>query len=177
MRRKSSDLIALSSLVAVLLFLGTSRLSAQAEPDAVAIVGARFAQLGDTVFISYRLVAPDDEEVSVSVTLRKGEDTTFAIIPVSATGAIGQVRGGGDKLILWNYRNDVPPGFQFGTDYWFQFEAMLGDHGFSPQWWHYAIGGGVLTGVALIVSTSEDGTAPGAPYALPGPPGTRPPDE
>ena len=155
-----------------------NQLAAQStDPPGFGIEGGRFTQLGDTVVISYRLVVPEDEEVLISVTLRKGEDTTFSVKPVSATGAIGAVRGGGDKLILWNYRNDLPPGFQFGTDYWFQFEGVLADRGFSPLWWHYALGGGIIATVAVLAgSSSEDPSSP-APYSLPGPPGIRPPDE
>jgi hypothetical protein len=144
------------------------------EPDDVAIVDGRFTQVGETVYISYRLVAPEDEEVDISVVLRKGEDSVFAIVPVSATGAIGKVRGEGDKLILWNYRNDVPPGFEFGTDYWFEFQALV-EEGLTLQWWHYAVGGGVIAAVVVLTgSTDDQGTTP---YVLPDPPGTRPPDK
>ncbi len=147
------------------------------DSDEVAIAGARFTQLGDTVFISYRLFAPDDETVQISVILRKGEDTTFTIVPVSATGAIGSVRGGGDKLILWNYKSDVPAGFQFSTDYWFQFEGTLVDQGFGPKWWHYALGGGVITAAAILIGSGGGDESSTSPYSLPVPPGTRPPDK
>jgi len=147
------------------------------DQDEFAIAGGRFTQLGDTVFISYRLVAPEDETIQVSVLLRKGEDTTFAIVPVSVNGAIGSVRGGGDKLILWNYKNDVPPDFQFGADYWFQFEGTLVHQGFAPKWWHYALGGGLIAAAAVLVGSGADEKTPVSPYSLPDPPGIRPPEE
>jgi len=147
------------------------------DPDEFSIAGPRFTQLGDTIFISYRLVAPEDENILISVTLRKGEDTTFSIVPVSVTGAIGPVRGGGDKLILWNYKKDVPPGFQFGTDYWFQFEGTLVDEAFAPQWWHYALGGGIVAAAAILIGGRGDEEPNASSYTLPGPPGTRPPEK
>jgi hypothetical protein len=147
------------------------------DSDELSIVGGRFTQLGDTVFIAYRLVAPDDQKVNVAITLRRGEDTVFSVTPVSVTGAIGDVRGSGDKLILWNYKSDVPPGFQFGTDYWFQFRGTLVHEGFVPQWWHYAVGGGVVAAAVLLAGSGDEDPPATGEYSLPGPPSIRPPDK
>jgi hypothetical protein len=159
----------------LLLVIAPARLLGQEEePSAVRIENSAFSMLRDTVIITFRLVAPEDESYNIGVRLRKGDDTAFAIVPRSLVGAVGEVRGGGDRVILWDYRRDVPETFSYSDDYWFEITAVPIERRFSPEWWHYvAAGAGVAAAVAIIAGNGGDG--PGnAASGLPDPPTIRP---
>jgi hypothetical protein len=142
------------------------------DDEDVRVSNPFFVAAGDSVIITYDLVAPPDATVDVSIVLRKESDPTFAVIPVSVSGAIGKVRGGGPKTVLWDYRRDVTDGFHYASDYWFEITAVKEDEGFGLEWWHYALGGaGVVTAAILIAGGSD---ASSDPTGLPNPPGTRP---
>lgn len=133
---------------------------------------AGFVMVGDTVIITYKLTASDEEWFDVRVALRRGDDTTFAIVPQSAVGGIGIVQGGGEKVILWDYKKDTPPSFEYGDDYWFEITASPVDRGLQVQWWHYAAGAGIVA--AVLVATRSGGDGGTGQSLLPEPPRIRP---
>jgi hypothetical protein len=159
----------------LLFMLGRMSAHSQEEPRAgVRIEGSSFTMLRDTVVITYRFVAPSDESYNIDVLLRKGDDTTFSIIPKSMVGAVGEVRGGGEKVVLWDYKRDIPGTFRYSDDYWFEIRAVRIEREFSLEWWHYAVAGAGIAATVAIITTAGSDSPGGASGGLPGPPIIRP---
>ncbi len=144
--------------------------------DSVRVENASFVMVGDTVIITFDLVAPPEALFDVAIELRKSADTTFVVKPLSLGGAVGRVRGGGQKAIFWNYKRDVPATFPYASDYWFEITATPFEEGLHLKWWHYAAGGlGVVAGVFILSGSGDVESSPGV-SGLPDPPGIRPTD-
>jgi len=162
------------SLAAILATPFITEASAQEiASDSVYVANATFVMIGDTVIITYDLIAPPETQFDVTLVLRKASEPDFAITPSSITGSVGRVRGGGYKTVIWNYRKDVPATLKYGQDYWFEITATSIEEGSSLKWWHYAAGGiGALAGVFILSGGGDAGNP--VSDALPDPPRIRP---
>jgi len=143
------------------------------QPE-VRVEGSRFFMVRDSVLISYYLDMPEQATALVSIELRRDDDSSFSLIPKSLTGAIGSVRGPGQKVILWDYRKDVPKDFESGGNYRFRVTATMESH--ETPWWVYALAGtGAAVGAAILIGVGgDDNTPPDGSTGLPGPPHIRP---
>ena len=170
---KTSYLLA-SIVSTIALFFLLTPAAAQEPADSARVEGASFIMVGDTVIITYELVAPPDGLFDVTIALRRASDIGFLIIPQSLTGAIGEVRGGGQKAILWNYQSDVSSTFEYAQDYWFEITATSVQDDGGIEWWYYAAAGaGILATTLIFSGQSSPGEAPND-NGLPDPPGIRP---
>jgi hypothetical protein len=144
------------------------------QEDSARVENGSFIMVGDTVIITYQLIAAPEGLFNVSVTLRRESDPEFLITVHSAVGAIGRVRGGGQKAIFWDYRREVPGPFEYAQDYWFEITATsVVDTTGPPIWAYVAAGVGIVAAVIVFSDQSSPGEAP-IENLLPDPPGIRP---
>jgi hypothetical protein len=81
---------------------------------------------GDTVIITYDLIAPFDATFEVGASLVKEADASFRVPVKSATGDIGKgIYAGPNRQIQWQWRKDLPPDFAGGTEYTIVFDVKL----------------------------------------------------
>ena len=160
--------------VAVLLASLPVRLFAQGEEPVAKNVGFRVN--GQVVEIYFDLVAPSDQVYSVSLTLKKRFDKTYAYKPIATSGDIGPaVIPGENRRVTWKLTDEFPKGLP-GEDCFFIVDIEGGSArpgGISTTVWIIggaAVLGGVLT--ALLLSSKGDNTPPlPPPSGFPTPPG------
>jgi hypothetical protein len=138
------------------------------------VENASFSMRGDAVIITFDLVGSPDDSYILTIRLRKGDDSTMSIVPQSLVGDVGEVRGGGKrKVVVWNYRNDVPETFKYADDYWFEIQAVPKPGGLPVG---VLIALGIAAGVTAYALSSSGADEPGGsvPSGLPAPPTIRP---
>jgi len=159
----------------IIMVASLTEASAQDGPaDSVKVEGGSFIMVGDTVIITFELIAPADALFEVAVVLKRISDPALSITLSSVTGAIGKVRGGGEKAVFWSYKKDVPATFEYALDYWFEVTATPFEEGSVLKWWHYTAAGVGILATSIILSGRSGGEETLLDNRLPGPPGIRP---
>lgn len=156
----------------LMLLLDVRAYAAEVSGDEIRVENPKIRTEGDTIFISYDLVAPVGHEYRVRVVLLRGSDPSFEFVPTSVSGDIGKgVAAGAQKEIRWDYTHDFPRGLN-GTDFTFNISAEeIGSNS-----WLYYVAGAVLAGGATALLLLKKGGANGSQnviLSLPPPP-TRP---
>ncbi|MBM4169754.1 MAG: hypothetical protein FJ215_11475 [Ignavibacteria bacterium] len=175
MSRMSTSRISLPCISAIMFFLLGTLLQAQEKrPEEVRLANLDWSISGNTVVISYDLIAPPENLYAVSVVLLREDDRAFKLVPKSLSGHVGEGKYSGQaRQIRWAYRQDVPQGLS-GDRYYFEIHVYPVT-GTSP--WLYVGLGAVAAagGAAAILLSSKKEEAPGGPgqTELPSPP-TRP---
>ncbi|MDI6804152.1 MAG: hypothetical protein QME58_09940 [Bacteroidota bacterium] len=124
----------------------------------------------DIIIIQYDLVGSAKSKYEVSVVMKKEDDPTFNIKPLTVEGDIGEgYYAGENKEIRWYYRRDFPQGFSKEGYY---FEIYVKPVAESKTWLYYVLGGIAATAGIVAIVTSK-GTDEQKPKELPYPP-TRP---
>jgi hypothetical protein len=164
----------LCMLVITLLFLMVSSAVsvAQNQPaKQIAVENQEWTVHGDTVIITYDLVAPANETYKVTVSLLNEEIPSFRIEPGNLKGDIGEGKfAGKGRTIIWNYRKDLPAGLE-GGGYYFTITA---DRPSGFPWLYVGAGTAAAAGAAIyFLSKKEEQvtitTPPGVPLPPPRP--------
>ena len=127
----------------------------------------RWTTKGDVIVINYDLAGGADAKYKVQVIMKKENDPSFSIAPVTLEGNVGEnVTAGTNREIRWYYRQDYPQGFQ-GEGYFFeiQVQELKG----QSTWVYYMVGAAAVTGgvVALLLSRNQNSTPPQVELPMP----------
>lgn len=138
------------------------------------IENARWSIVGNTVVITFDLVADANLEYDISIVLKRERDVSFKLVPRTVGGSIGKGKFAGSRReIRWDYKKDVPQGL-YGDDYVFEFVIHPITNTGGSNVWLYLIGGAtVVGGVVAIIFKPWDITG-GEQSGLPDPPKSRP---
>lgn len=138
-------------------------------------VDAKFTFEGNKIRITYSMSVPLDRIYEVQITMRSVEDSTYAFVPRSVTGQIGQVKYLGGRLeAWWDFKQDNPAGFS--GDFFFEVNVTEVIEEGGWKWWHFALGGAGVAGALLLLLPKEEGSVVETQTAqsLPNPPRIQP---
>jgi hypothetical protein len=116
----------------------------------------------DVIIINYDLTGSPDDKYIVSVLMKKENDETLIIQPLTMEGDVGEgFFSGNNKEIRWYYRRDYPQGFP-GKGYYF--EIQVKEISQSNPLLYYIAGGVAVVGglVALLASKNQTNEPPPA---------------
>lgn len=152
-------------------FFVTEALFSQSQSDeSPVITNVKWVTKSDIITIKYDLVGSTKNKYEINVVMKKEDDPTFSIIPLTIEGDIGEgYYAGEDKEIRWYYRRDYPQGFSKEGYY---FEIFVKQVPESKTWFYYVLGGVAATAGIVAIITSK-GRSDEKPKELPYPP-TRP---
>lgn len=143
---------------------------AQIQPaDQISVENQEWTVHGDTVTITYDLIAPASETYKVTVFLSSEENKLFRIEPESVKGDIGEGKfAGKGRTIIWYYRNDLPAGLK-GGGYYFTITA---DRASEFPWLYVGAGTVAAAGAAIYFLSNKDEqvTVTPSPPGVPLPP-------
>ena len=122
------------------------------------------------VVIRYEIKADNDRDYTVSILLKKTDNTTFSYVPANLHGDIGEGRfAGGIRTIEWLLSPTEQKNLD-GDDYYFEITAIPVGRGIP--WYVYigtvAVGGGVAA--VLTMKKNSDNTTTGGSSSIPEPP-------
>lgn len=159
--------VVLTLLIPLSLLLIDAHAFARSDEPSINLRNIKWELEGDTVVITYDLLAPLNQEYDVSVTLLNDNDPSFKVVPEAVTGDVGKgILSGVGRKILWEYKRDLPKGLE-GDGYRFEIHAQPPAGGL-PWFWigvGFATAGGAA---ALLLGKKESGSAS---IQLPFPPG------
>ena len=128
----------------------------------------RWVVRDDVIVINYDLLESVDIKYRVDVVMKREGDETFAAIPLTVEGDIGEgFFAGANREVRWYYRRDYPSGFQ-GAGYYFEFRIeKIGE---DNTLLYYALGAAAIAGgvIAFIVGGSQEDPPV---VGIPAPPG------
>ncbi len=157
--------VLLNLLVASMAFCQDPR----GEPLRLANLDWRLDQ--NVVTVTYDLLGAAEKTYTVSIELRRDNDSHFKLVPKSVSGYVGTGKFAGlNRTIIWDYRRDVPQGLP-GDGYYFEIvvKEILPR---SYSWLYYLLGGAAVAGggVAYYLSNQQKAQSPSGTSELPGPP-------
>ncbi len=156
-------------VITLLFLMASSAVSvAQDQPTRqIAVENQEWTVHGDTVIITYDLVAPANETYKVTVFLCNEENPSFRIEPDNVKGDIGQGNfAGKGRTIIWNYRKDLPSGLE-GGGYYFTITA---DRASGFPWLYVGAGTVAAAGAAIYFISKKEEQATPTPQGVPLPP-------
>jgi len=122
------------------------------------------------VFISYDLRGDKDQLYKVFLALRRTNDKSFAYIPKTVSGDIGEGHFAGiNKGIVWEIKNDFPDGIS-GEDFYFIVQAEKVESGSNILMWAGIGVAAVAAAVTYIIVGGSKGTN-SSNSSFPPPPG------
>ena len=93
--------------------------------NSFSVRNVNFLPLHKTIHVYYDLIADSDQTFTVSLSLHRKSDTTFAFIPKLISGDCGQfVSPGKGNKIIWDIGSEIK-GRLKGKDYFFRVEVKL----------------------------------------------------
>ena len=116
----------------------------------------------DVIIINYDLSGSPDDKYIVSVLMKKEDDETFIIQPLTVEGDVGEgLFSGTNREMRWYYRRDYPQGFP-GKGYYF--EIQVKEISQTNMMIYYIAGGVAVVGglVALLASKNQTNKPPDA---------------
>ena len=124
---------------------------------------------GDIIVINYDLSGGEDSKFEVTFTMKKDNDTSFAVVPRTIDGDIGGgIAIGSNHEAQWYYRRDYPLGFS-GKGYYFEVQVKKME--FHSNLIYYIAGGVALAGgIIAIIASKNQPSGPPPPGDLPYPP-------
>ena len=162
--------VAAAVLPCILLLLLSTPIAAQQQiTEEGHTTNVKWVSRANIIVITYDLSGSGKSKYEVFITLRKENDSSFAIIPRAIEGHIGEgVVPGTDREAQWYYRRDYPIGFS-GKGYYFEIHVKKKEE--PGNLIYYIAGGAAVVGgiVAIIASSSQPGGPP-PPGELPMPP-------
>lgn len=144
-------------------------LAQEKSPDEPRSANMRWTIKDEVIIINYDLVGALDTKYNVQVEMKRKNNPSFAAIPVTVEGDVGEgYFAGTNREIQWYYRKDFPEGFK-GEGYYFEIQVKPIGH--QNMTLYYVAGGVAVVGglVALLASKSKSTTT--QPSELPIPPG------
>lgn len=156
--------------ILITFFVTEALFSQNRSDESPVITNVEWVTKSDVITIKYDLLGSTKYKYAIDVVMKKEDDPTFNIIPLTIEGDIGEgYYAGENKEIRWYYRRDHPQGFSKDGYY---FEIFVKQVPESKTWLYYVLGGVATTAgiVALIISK---GAGDEKPKELPYPP-TRP---
>ncbi len=149
--------------------LTESSFSQSRSDESPVITNVKWVTKSDLIIVKYDLVGSTKNKYEIEVVMKKEDDPTFHIKPLTIEGDIGEgYYAGENKEIRWYYRRDFPQGFSKEGYY---FEIYVKPVGESKTWLYYVLGGVAATaGIVAIITTKSQESKP---KELPYPP-TRP---
>jgi hypothetical protein len=136
--------------------------------DEQRISNIRWTTKDEVIVINYDLKGSPDDKYVVDIKMKKDNDASFAIVPITISGDVGEgPYAGTNREIQWYYRRDYPQGFQ-GEGYYFEIHVRTISH--QDMMLYYILGGAALAGgiIAIAVTRGQNTTPP--TLELPTPP-------
>lgn len=156
-----------SLLIPLSLLLIDAHAYARGDEPSINLRNIQWELEGDTVVITYDLLAPLNQEYNVSVTLLNDNDPSFKVIPGAVSGDVGKGNFSGvGRKILWEYKRDLPKGLE-GGGYRFEIHAEPATGGLP--WFWIGVGFAAAGGAAAILLGKKE--SPSTIIQLPFPPG------
>lgn len=155
--------------ILTIFFVTEASFSQSQSDESPVITNVKWVTKSDLIIVKYDLVGSTKNKYEIDVVMKKEDDPTFNIKPLTIEGDIGEgYYAGENKEIRWYYRRDFPQGFSKEGYY---FEIYVKPVAESKTWLYYVLGGVAATaGIVAIITTK--GQEP-KPKELPYPP-TRP---
>jgi hypothetical protein len=155
-------------VLAAILLLEVSFISAACAGEDVSVRNVRFEMWGQSIKIFYDLQGPAGENYNVRLLLKRRQDPSFQYEPRSLTGDFGQGKFAGNKRqISWDIQKEFPAGLE-GEDFYFVAEVEMISSRTSILWY---IGGGaaVVAGAAVLFLGKDAPSGSAAPDVFPKP--------
>lgn len=131
--------------------------------DEVRLENVRFEVSGGHIFVYYDLIAPQDEEYEVTLSLRLESDQSFAYTPKMLSGDVGRGPfGGQNRKITWDTSKEFPQGLPW-NDYYFVVGGRIVSKGTPALLWIGAVAGGALAYLLLSKNTETSPSTIGFP--------------
>jgi hypothetical protein len=164
----------LSATLALPVLTSTTWAQETREPQPE-VANARWSVQGNDIVINFELIAPADKTYKISVVLRRESDKSFAFVPKTVSGAVGEGKYAGQREMRWAFRKDIPKGL-VGNDFWFEISADEIIETGTSKFWYYAGGAAAVVagGVVYYMTSGTKSTTPSSPAKLPTPPLNRP---
>ncbi len=139
------------------------------QGDGSIVQNVRASKQGPQVTILYSLGGEPGRSYTVTVTLKREQDESFAYSPKKVTGDVGEdVTPGTNKKMVWDLSDEYPTGLA-GSDFYFVVDAegQKTGGGISPLVW---IGGAAAVGgAAAILLLSKKSSGSGSSGTTPPP--------
>jgi hypothetical protein len=159
--------------ILIIPLLTSTAVAQQVKESEARVENARWSVQGNDIVIVFDLNAPADRTYKISIVLRREGDKSFAVVPKTVTGAVGEGKYAGQREVRWAFRKDIPAGLA-GNDFWFEISAdEIVDTGIS-KFWYYAGGAAAIIAGGVTYMAAKQAASPSGPPKLPTPPLNRP---
>jgi hypothetical protein len=153
----------------LLLFLQVPAVGADVPAPEGETSNVTWTTRGDIIVINYDLEGEPESRFEVLITMKRENDSAFAIVPRTIEGHIGEGVSAGEKReAQWYYRRDYPLGFS-GKGYYFEIEVKKME--VRSNMLYYLVGGAAIVGgIIAIIASQNQPSGPPPPGDLPYPP-------
>lgn len=119
------------------------------------IQNIRWLIKSEVIIINYDLIGSENDKFDVKVVMKKENDPTIEIVPITVEGDIGIGNFAGiNREIIWYYRRDIPQGISSEDKYYF--EINVKEITSSKTWIYYTVGAIlVASGIVLFITNKS----------------------
>lgn len=163
--RKRITIAVYAASIAFVLLSGKSSLSQE-----ITVTNVSYSMKDSNVVVHYDLAGPTDKSYKIQLSLRRGSQPFFRMLPKTVAGDVGTgTYAGADRQIVWQLYEDMPYGLD-GDDYYFEVNAtLLGVEKGGASWLYY-VGGALVAGGAAVYFGTDVFKKSGGGSQFPAPP-------